>query len=148
MSRKNVVALFLICNCLSPLHGDEKKQPSFDLGPDSKRQDGIPRGKVNRHEWRSTILDGTLRQWYLYVPAQYDGTKPAALMVFQDGHAYVSEAGDLRVPIVFDNLIHQGAMPVTIGIFLNPGLFTDKICLLYTSPSPRDRQKSRMPSSA
>ena len=24
----------------------------------------------------------------------------------------------------------------------------DKICLLYTSPSPRDRQKSRMPSSA
>ena len=25
---------------------------------------------------------------------------------------------------------------------------TDNICLLYTSPSPRDRQKSRMPSSA
>ena len=25
---------------------------------------------------------------------------------------------------------------------------TSKICLLYTSPSPRDRQKSRMPSSA
>ena len=24
----------------------------------------------------------------------------------------------------------------------------DTICLLYTSPSPRDRQKSRMPSSA
>ena len=23
-----------------------------------------------------------------------------------------------------------------------------KVCLLYTSPSPRDRQKSRMPSSA
>ena len=61
MSRKNVVVLFLICNCLSPLHGDEEKQPSFDLGPDSKRQDGIPRGKVTRHEWRSTILDGTLR---------------------------------------------------------------------------------------
>ena len=25
---------------------------------------------------------------------------------------------------------------------------THKTCLLYTSPSPRDRQKSRMPSSA
>ena len=24
----------------------------------------------------------------------------------------------------------------------------DSVCLLYTSPSPRDRQKSRMPSSA
>ena len=29
----------------------------------------------------------------------------------------------------------------------NPNLQTDD-CLLYTSPSPRDRQKSRMPSSA
>ena len=27
-------------------------------------------------------------------------------------------------------------------------LMMDRICLLYTSPSPRDRQKSRMPSSA
>ena len=27
-------------------------------------------------------------------------------------------------------------------------LLSKKICLLYTSPSPRDRQKSRMPSSA
>ena len=38
--------------------------------------------------------------------------------------------------------------------FLGRQLFWDKekeealICLLYTSPSPRDRQKSRMPSSA
>ena len=28
------------------------------------------------------------------------------------------------------------------------GKLVDYICLLYTSPSPRDRQKSRMPSSA
>ena len=28
------------------------------------------------------------------------------------------------------------------------GRMIDKDCLLYTSPSPRDRQKSRMPSSA
>ena len=34
---------------------------------------------------------------------------------------------------------------------IKPHLLTDEIlvtCLLYTSPSPRDRQKSRMPSSA
>ena len=30
---------------------------------------------------------------------------------------------------------------------LHPGTL-DENCLLYTSPSPRDRQKSRMPSSA
>ena len=27
-------------------------------------------------------------------------------------------------------------------------LYENMVCLLYTSPSPRDRQKSRMPSSA
>jgi enterochelin esterase family protein len=42
-------------------------------------------------------------------------------MVFQDGKSYVSEDDQFRTPIVFDNLIHAGAMPVTIGIFINPG---------------------------
>ena len=31
---------------------------------------------------------------------------------------------------------------------VNASVATIKTCLLYTSPSPRDRQKSRMPSSA
>ena len=31
---------------------------------------------------------------------------------------------------------------------LSGNVFETKACLLYTSPSPRDRQKSRMPSSA
>ena len=33
-------------------------------------------------------------------------------------------------------------------MFLKYKITQDDICLLYTSPSPRDRQKSRMPSSA
>jgi enterochelin esterase family protein len=42
-------------------------------------------------------------------------------MVFQDGGGYQDKKGQFRVPIVFDNLIHEKAMPVTIGIFINPG---------------------------
>ena len=34
----------------------------------------------------------------------------------------VTETGSWRVPIVFDNLIHKGEMPVTIGIFIDPGV--------------------------
>ena len=30
----------------------------------------------------------------------------------------------------------------------NDQIVSEAVCLLYTSPSPRDRQKSRMPSSA
>jgi len=43
-------------------------------------------------------------------------------MFFQDGEWYVDTEKDFRVPVVFDNLIHQGAMPVTIGVFINPGV--------------------------
>ena len=36
-----------------------------------------------------------------------------------------------------------------ISFYVKAGIHAwDKSCLLYTSPSPRDRQKSRMPSSA
>ena len=48
--------------------------------------------------------------------------KPAALMVFQDGAGYVKPDGDFRVPTVFDNLIAAKEMPVTIGVFIQPGV--------------------------
>jgi len=99
------------------LAGDEE----YKLGSDSMRHAGVPKGSVIKSEWHSKIFPETVRDWWIYVPAQYDGKKPACVMVFQDGQAYVDEAGDFRVPVVFDNLIHKGEMPVTIGIFINPG---------------------------
>jgi enterochelin esterase-like enzyme len=88
---------------------------------DSERQEDVPRGKVTQHQFKSQIFAGTARDYWLYVPAQYRADSPAALMVFQDGHAYVKEDGEFRVPLVFDNLIYQRVMPVTIGLFINPG---------------------------
>ncbi len=37
----------------------------------------------------------------------------------------MNPTGTIRVPTVFDNLIHRGEMPVTIGIFINPGGLKD-----------------------
>ena len=83
----------------------------------------MPRGEVTSYRLTdSKIYPGTERDYFVYVPAQYDGSKPAALMVFQDGRNYINEKGQWRVPIVFDNLIHSGEMPVTIGVFVNPGV--------------------------
>jgi sugar lactone lactonase YvrE/enterochelin esterase-like enzyme len=94
----------------------------YTLGPDSQTHDGVPRGKVTKYTWNtSKIYPGSTRDYWVYVPAQYDGTKPACVMVFQDGGGFVSETGAWRVPVVFDNLIAQNAMPMTIGIFINPG---------------------------
>jgi enterochelin esterase family protein len=86
------------------------------------RADGVPAGAVEHFQFdTSRIFPETRRDGWVYVPAQYDGSAPASLMVFQDGHAYVSTNGLMRAPIVFDNLIARGEIPVTIGIFVNPG---------------------------
>jgi gluconolactonase len=94
----------------------------YVLGPDSQRREGVPKGAVTKHTWTSKIFPGTTRDWWTYVPAQYKQDKPAAVMVFQDGAGFINEQGRFRVPIVFDNLIHKGEMPVTIGVFINPGI--------------------------
>ncbi len=93
----------------------------YKHGPDSMEQPGVPKGKIIKNSWSSEIFPGTVRDWWIYVPAQYDPSKPACVMVFQDGGAYVDTRRDFRVPTVFDNLIHKKEMPVTIGVFINPG---------------------------
>jgi enterochelin esterase family protein len=99
----------------------EEQQGDYRLGPDSLEQPGVPKGTVTKHTWKSNVFPGTLRDYWVYVPAQYDGKTPACVMVFQDGGAYVNPKGDFRVPTVFDNLIHKKDMPLTVGLFINPG---------------------------
>ena len=97
------------------------------LGPDSQSQEGVPKGKiVGPLTLPSQVFTNTTRHYWIYVPAQYDSRKPAALMVFQDGHAFFSLTGDYRIPNVFDNLIYRREMPVTIGVFINPGRTPDQ----------------------
>jgi enterochelin esterase family protein len=95
----------------------------YQLGPDSTEQPDVPKGKVTKSTWKSEIFADTVRDYWVYVPAQYDAKKPACVMVFQDGGNYVNDKGQFRVPVVFDNLIHKKEMPVTIGLFINPGNF-------------------------
>ncbi|HYH63862.1 MAG TPA: alpha/beta hydrolase-fold protein [Urbifossiella sp.] len=96
----------------------------YTHGPDSERQPGVPAGKVTGPtKWKSEVYAGTERDYWVYVPAQYRADEPACVMVFQDGAGFVSEKGPFRVPVVFDNLIHRKEMPVTVAVFVNPGVF-------------------------
>lgn len=106
-----------------------KSEPkTYEYTADSSRQEGVPIGEVAMHVWSdSKVFPGTIRRYWTYAPAQYDPAKSAAVMIFQDGHAYVGENGQFRVPIVFDNLIHRGEMPVTIGVFIDPGHKKDQL---------------------
>lgn len=85
---------------------------------------GVPQGKIEKFTLsESKTFPGTTRDYWIYVPAQYDAAKPASLMVFQDGGGMVSANGSYRVPVVFDNLIAAKEMPVTIALFINPGSY-------------------------
>ena len=84
-------------------------------GPDSKPQDGVPKGMVTKAIFEnSKVFPGTWREYWVYVPAHYDASKPAPVMVFQDGLQY-------QAPTVFDNLIHKKEIPPMVGVFVMHG---------------------------
>jgi enterochelin esterase family protein len=91
-------------------------------GPDSFLQPGVPRGELHEYDWSaSDVFPGTHRRYWVYLPAQYTDSTPASLMVFQDAEWYLDLEFEARAPVVLDNLIHRGEMPVTIGVFVAPG---------------------------
>src|SRR5580692_8074731 len=94
----------------------------YKLGPDSLPQDGVPQGEIRGpFKIDSKAYPGTFHTYWIYVPAQYDATIPASLMIFNDGQAYMAPTGDLRAQNVMDNLIYRREIPVMIGVFINPG---------------------------
>ncbi len=108
---------------LPPQQTKERWEPS----PDQITQAGVPVGKViDMPPLQSKIFAGTVRDWSIYVPDQYDSEQPASLLVVQDGQRLADKNGKWRMPIVMDNLIASGEMPVTIGVFINPGQHKDR----------------------
>ncbi len=139
MNRASVASCLFLLFGGAVLNADDSQ---FQFGPDSKRQLRVPQGKVAMHTFNeSKVFDGTIRRYWVYIPSQYDGSQPAAVMVFQDGHAYINEKAEFRTAIVFDNLIHKGDMPITVGIFIDPGHKSDK--LPGNKPGWRPRPSNR-----
>jgi enterochelin esterase-like enzyme len=104
---------------LAPVHAVDAPPSNH---PERIAQPGVPKGKITDGVFeRSQIFPGTRRSYSVYVPAQYDPARPAALMVFMDGGGYAKTEGAFRVPVVFDNLIAQKSIPVTLAVFVNPG---------------------------
>ena len=106
----------------------------YTLGPDSKPRDGVPKGKFAGPKIiPSNVFPGTQHTYDVYVPAQYDPAKPAAVMIFNDGQAMMAEPGDVQAHHVLDNLIFRREIPVMLGVFINPGRRPDQ-----PEPTPRD----------
>jgi enterochelin esterase family protein len=99
----------------------------YHLGPDSLPQEGVPKGEFRGpFTLPSQAYPGTQHTYWVYVPAQYDPTVPASLMIFNDGQAFMYAEGDIRAQNVLDNLIYRREIPVIIGVFINPGRRPDQ----------------------
>lgn len=106
----------------------------YRLSPDSLPQEGVPKGEIKGpFTLPSEAYPGTQHTYWVYVPAQYDPAKPASLMVFNDGQAFMETEGSLRAFNVMDNLIYRREIPVMIGVFINPGRRPDQ-----PEPNPKE----------
>lgn len=127
---KKLLFLIPIALLIAPrlaAQADKAKDQFYKLGNDSKPQEGVPQGKFTEAKViPSKVFPGTQHTYWVYVPAQYDPKKPAALMIFNDGHAMMAEPGDVQGHRVLDNLIYRREIPVMLGVFINPGRKPDQ----------------------
>lgn len=108
--------LFLLFSILSTINlSAQQPAEKYETDSASVEHPGVPKGEVLKFTFdHSVIFPGTTRDYWVYVPAQYDASKPACVYVNQDGIQW-------KAPVVFDNLINSKEMPVTIGVFVTPG---------------------------
>ncbi len=82
-------------------------------------QEDFPTGEIKGpYQWTSDIYPGTVRDYWLYVPQQYDAGRPTCSMIVQDG---LRRAEGWNLPRVMDSLIAAEVIPVMIGIFVDHG---------------------------
>src|SRR5258706_2411034 len=106
-----LIVLFFLVIIVSAQTSD-----NYQPGPDSKPQTGVPKGEFLKFTLdQSKVYPGTTRDYWIYVPAQYKADAPACVYVQQDGIRFAA-------PTVFDNLINRKEMPVTIAVFVAPGV--------------------------
>jgi len=92
------------------------QSPAAATPPPPEAVAAAPKGEVISFRFdTSTIFPGTTREVSVYVPRQYDGSTPACVHVNQDGIQF-------NAPEVFDRLIAEKKMPVTVGVFVKPGV--------------------------
>jgi sugar lactone lactonase YvrE len=108
--------LFLVFVLATLTSFSQTVNETYPEDPASVVQAGVPKGEVLKFTFSSSkIFPGTWREFWVYIPAQYKGDQPACVYINQDGIQW-------KAPTVFDNLINSKEMPVTIGVFVNPGV--------------------------
>jgi len=92
----------------------DQVEPQMNLPPEAM---GDPAGELAPNATLQSEVYGYDFTYRTYKPTAYQAGKPAALMIFQDGTNYT---GNFKAPQVFDSLIEEGSVPVTISVYVQP----------------------------
>ncbi len=125
------IALLTLAALLAPRPAYSWQDPDWDKdyvleSTSTDRGAGVEPGSTRMLVHKSSgVFPGTFRRVWIHLPSESIlekvGDEGLAVMVFQDGHAYVDEQGQFRAPIVLDNLVHAGKIPPLAAIFVDPG---------------------------
>lgn len=122
---------------------DNANAEGYQPSSEALQRSSVPQGTVTSHHWHtSEVFPGSERNYWLYIPAQYNADVPIALMVFQDGGLFLgskkaSLGYDIHITTVLDNLIHQGAIPPVIGLFIDAGNYPRQVMPEEIADQPR-----------
>lgn len=121
--------------------GDAQYNPC----PEAFAHDDVAAGQVRSYkDWnQSVIYPGTSRSIWIYTPALFDITaEPPAIIVFNDGHAYLGRTGAVRATQVLDNLHANKQIKPTVAVFITPGTPSQELPISIPSYDAKATQRS------
>ena len=91
------------------------ESPPSSYEPPVIKPETILKGRIENFTFsKSAIFPGTVRQATVFIPAQYDGSKPACVYIKTDGFNPIEQT-------LLETMIAAKEIPVVIGVFVRPG---------------------------
>ena len=115
-----LIALLLVGIATSDSLAQDRAAPVY-VPPSVKPRDILQGVTKSCSFSESVIFPGTVRGVLVFIPAQYDGSKPACVYVRTDGYNPAEKT-------LLETLIAAKEMPVTIGVFVSPGDLPATVC--------------------
>eukprot|EP00831_Metopus_contortus_P060019 TRINITY_DN51943_c0_g1_i1.p2 TRINITY_DN51943_c0_g1~~TRINITY_DN51943_c0_g1_i1.p2 ORF type:complete len:163 (-),score=38.39 TRINITY_DN51943_c0_g1_i1:127-615(-) len=133
-----------------------KIEDSLPEMPDAKKERFLSEYKLSEKEVEILISDRGLSMFFEGVVKEGVTPKIAANWILGDILRLLKDRKIESLDIKLDaknlakllKVVDEGKISNNIGREVLEDIFDENICLLYTSPSPRDLSTSRMPSSA
>ena len=95
--------------------------------PQHYQQPGVQQGRLSeKFVHTSKIYAGMKSDWWYYTSPGVEPGKPAALMVWQDGHRFAMRDSPSRLFMVTENLVHQNVIPPMVHLLIAPGYAGEK----------------------